>query len=794
LSTIGRALLASLVLAATVSANTTTGTTTGPITVVPTTTLTAETSNYTSAASSFAAQPNGNAGASNISKVPTNTMFYPGSNTLVFAHFMGWFGQSNHMNVGYTSSDAAVVQRQVTDAISRGISAFIEDWYGPNNAMPNNTMFALKADAETRGGQFFVAINYDGGALNTCHATTGCDLTQQAIKDLTYAYTNFEQSPGYLRMNGRPVVTFFDPDRYGTLDWALIQQSVPGNPLFIFRNSGGFTHTATSGSFAWITVDTTNALNWAQSYLDNFYSVGLKYPAEHSMGAGYKGFNDTLAAWTKNRIMNQQCGQVWLNSMAETARYYSAASQMESVQLATWNDYEEGSELETGVDNCVTVNASLSGSALNWTIAGGSETTIDHYTVFISTDGQNLMSLGDIAGGTHTLDLSTINLAAGDYTLYVKAVGRPSILNKMSGAVKYTPTVTNLPPVAVLNVTPASGTSPLLVTADASASSDPDGTIAGSSIDFGDGSATAAGPKATHTYSKPGLYTVTAMVTDNGGMSAKATQTVNIANLPPVAKLSVTPTSGVAPVTVTASTAGSSDADGTIASSTINFGDGTAAAGPSASHTYSAAGTYTVTATVYDNLNASSTATQSVTVSASVPPVAKLAVTPTSGTAPLPVTASTAGSSAPNGSIASTRIDFGDGTVATTASASHTYSAAGTYTVRATITDNTGATSSATQSVTASAAPAATVGVAVSSPAAGSSVSSPVHFVATATPPAGRTITSMKIYIDYVSKYSVSGAQIDTSLAMSSGAHHVTVQAWDSAGVVYKNSFTVTVK
>ena len=108
--------------------------------IVPTTTLAAETANNTSTADAFAAQANGNIGASNISKVSTQSLLYPGSTAPVYAHFMAWFGQSNHMNVGYTSSDPAVVARQVSDALSRGITVFVEDWYGANNAMPNNTL------------------------------------------------------------------------------------------------------------------------------------------------------------------------------------------------------------------------------------------------------------------------------------------------------------------------------------------------------------------------------------------------------------------------------------------------------------------------------------------------------------------------------------------------------------------------------------------------------------------------------------------------------------------------------
>src|SRR5205085_7059018 len=136
-----------------------------------------------------------------------------------------------------------------------------------------------------------------------------------------------------------------------------------------------------------------------------------------------------------------------------------------------------------------------------------------------------------------------------------------------------------------------------------------DGPLASSSINFGDG-ATAAGPSASHTYSTPGTYTVTATVTDNLGASSTATAAVNVINQSPVAQLSVTPASGYTPVTVNASTAGSSDADGSIASSVVDFGDGTAVSGPTASHVYASAGTFTVKATVYDNLGASASKSQ----------------------------------------------------------------------------------------------------------------------------------------------------------------------------------------
>lgn len=81
----------------------------------------------------------------------------------------------------------------------------------------------------------------------------------------------------------------------------------------------------------------------------------------------------------------------------------------------------------------------------------------------------------------------------------------------------------------------------------------------------------------------------------------------------------------------------------------------------------------------------------------------------------------------------------------------------------------------------------------VTSPVSGSTVTSPVHFVASAQAPANRHITAMRIYVDYKSVYFVQAAKLDTYVTMTQGSHKVTVQAWDSSGSVYKKSLSLTV-
>jgi phosphatidylinositol-3-phosphatase len=83
-------------------------------------------------------------------------------------------------------------------------------------------------------------------------------------------------------------------------------------------------------------------------------------------------------------------------------------------------------------------------------------------------------------------------------------------------------------------------------------------------------------------------------------------------------------------------------------------------------------------------------------------------------------------------------------------------------------------------------------GVTVCSPAAGSTVGSPVHFVAAAK--STHPITAMRIYVDSVSKFTVSSSSLDTSLALTSGTHSVVMQAWDSSGAVFKTPLTIHVQ
>lgn len=105
--------------------------------------------------------------------------------------------------------------------------------------------------------------------------------------------------------------------------------------------------------------------------------------------------------------------------------------------------------------------------------------------------------------------------------------------------------------------------------------------------------------------------------------------------------------------------------------------------------------------------------------------------------------------------------------------------------------DSTGAVQKNSISINVNGTATSTSGVTVTSPTNGSTVSSPARFVASAK--SSSPITAMRIYVDGTSAYSTNAASLDTNLSLSAGSHNVVVQAWDSAGSVFKSPLTINV-
>jgi PKD repeat protein len=339
----------------------------------------------------------------------------------------------------------------------------------------------------------------------------------------------------------------------------------------------------------------------------------------------------------------------------------------------------------------------------------------------------------------------------------------------------------NQPPKAVIAATPASAYAPATISVSAAGSSDPDGTIARSVINFGDGTS-ASGLTASHTFSAAGVYTLTATVTDNSGASATATTSVAV-KAPEV--IVSNPAAGALLNSQVHVVAGGFSGytvttmqiyvDGTIVYSVNSANlDGTISV---------ASGQHTLTIKSWDVSGRNFYTQLSVTINK--PPVAALTLSSGSILLGGSITASASNSTDPDGTIASTVISFGDGSSASAISASHQYKAAGTYTVKATVTDNMGSSSSTSSTVVVK-----PPFVTITNPTFTSTTSTSVR--ATGTSSSGYPVVATQVYLDGVMKFQSSTATAETTLPITVGTHQIIIKGWDSSGASFMSSRTVT--
>jgi PKD repeat protein len=281
--------------------------------------------------------------------------------------------------------------------------------------------------------------------------------------------------------------------------------------------------------------------------------------------------------------------------------------------------------------------------------------------------------------------------AAGTYTIALTITDYAGVQPSGSQAVPVTAIVAGPNPQASFTVAVLSGETVQFT----DSSTDANGTIATWHWDFGDGN-TSASPSPIHTYTVPGSYHATLTITDSGSgaVSNSSSQTVNV----PLATASFNESSnGLTASFVSTSVTSTAY---TITNYYWNFGDGNTSTLANPTHTYGAAGSYTVSLAVQDTSGStkSPVISKQVTVAAAppqvVPPVANFAAVVNN----LSVSFTDASTDTAS-TIVSRLWSFGDGVTSTLANPSHSYSTSGTYSVTLTVTDGNGQTATKTTAV-----------------------------------------------------------------------------------------------
>ena len=204
---------------------------------------------------------------------------------------------------------------------------------------------------------------------------------------------------------------------------------------------------------------------------------------------------------------------------------------------------------------------------------------------------------------------------------------------------------------------------------------------------------------ASHTYTTPGNYTMTAAATDLNSQRGTAAITFVVNRVLPTITLTV-PVSGTAGVPVAMSVAPPATPNQPITGVTVNFGDGTsrtfgAITGSTGfTKTYASEGGYTITATVTDASGQQGQSSAAIVISRGAGPTASLTV-PTPLTRNVPATFTVTATPATGGApISSVVVTMTDGTVLYSSSAGgqfvYTFLGSGATTLTTRVTDTAG--------------------------------------------------------------------------------------------------------
>ena len=258
----------------------------------------------------------------------------------VWAYYFGWWtGES--WNDGrlidrplnpYDSRDGGAVGRQIDEARSAGIDAFIMSWYGPGNWV--HDVFNMLLD-QAAGRGFRAGVSVDMGAEFLTN-------TGDVVNALNTILGDRANHPAYLRFNGKPVIYFWNQGRFSNADWQAIRNQVdPG------RNSIWVAEGTNTG---WLNVfDGLYLFNTA--WAGNPGSVAASWKNRVAAAGGTFFTPTVLPGWDESALAagrpNPTSPRARNNGQFLTNSWNGAASSgANPILVVSWNEYLENSHIE----------------------------------------------------------------------------------------------------------------------------------------------------------------------------------------------------------------------------------------------------------------------------------------------------------------------------------------------------------------------------------------------------------------------------------------------------------------
>ncbi len=257
----------------------------------------------------------------------------------------------------YDSSDPYVIEYQMLLMKLSGISGTTVDWYGQQGSNGD------EASLLSASNKIVSATQTYGLGVGVCLEDRFATSTSEVTNNINYMEQNYATQSNYIRVgpNNEPLTLLFGPiTQTQPSDWTTILSGVSQTPALVplqYQASQVNPNPPVGpppavGEAAWIYQDkgTTDDLTVQKNFLAN--EAG-KF--SNSIGDAYVGYNDYYTAGGDPSAASgfvipesDSNGQTLTETLNQDQTY---SKNIAAIQIATWNDYGEGTMIEPTVQN-----------------------------------------------------------------------------------------------------------------------------------------------------------------------------------------------------------------------------------------------------------------------------------------------------------------------------------------------------------------------------------------------------------------------------------------------------------
>ncbi len=250
----------------------------------------------------------------------------------------------------YDSADPAVIEYQLTLMKLSGIDGVIVDWYGIEDALDykkvhESTQVLFQA-IKAAGMKFAVCYEDQSmGKMVQAKKFDAADALKHGQAVLKWLDDQWFNDPAYVKIDGRPLLLDFGPQFFLKADqWESMFAPLKARPYFVALND--HMEFFADNIYPWPPMYLSNGgdlpLTRVVDYFNDFYSKTASKP--HLVTTVFRGFHDIYqeAQVASSYGYLDDLGGGTFQVLLDAA----LKARADVIQVATWNDYGEGTVIE----------------------------------------------------------------------------------------------------------------------------------------------------------------------------------------------------------------------------------------------------------------------------------------------------------------------------------------------------------------------------------------------------------------------------------------------------------------